>query len=82
MSAWVALDRGVEVRWLRPWSRIVRNTALNTMRAATPETASLLGEAASVDVPAADAELEPRLAARAALAYIAALPQMQRDESS
>lgn len=80
MSAWVALDRGVEVRWLRPWLyRIVRNTALNTMRAATPETASLLGEAASVDVPAADAELEPRLAARAALAYIAALPQMQRD---
>jgi RNA polymerase sigma factor (sigma-70 family) len=79
MRAWVALERGTEVRELRPWLyRIVHNTALNAIRA-TDEDLTPLGDTVVLDALATpDAQVERKLAARAALADVAALPPMQR----
>ena len=75
LAAWSALQRGDEVRDLRPWLyRIVHNTALNALRAAGYDYAELPeGLAMSVD------EVERREDARDALSGLAALPERQRE---
>ncbi len=80
LSAWSALARGIEVRELRPWLyRIVHNTAMNAIRASA-NALTPLGDADGVDALAApEADVERRIAVRAALAEVAALPPMQRD---
>lgn len=80
MRAWLALARGTEVRELRPWLyRIVHNTALNAIRSSANALVAL-GDTDGVDgLAAPDGDLELRIAVRAALAEVAALPPMQRD---
>ncbi len=75
LAAWSALQRGDEVRDLRPWLyRIVHNTALNALRASGYDDAELPdGLAVSVD------EVERREDARDALSGLAALPVRQRE---
>jgi RNA polymerase sigma factor (sigma-70 family) len=76
LQAWRALDSGAEVRDARAWLyRIVHNVAISTARRA-PERPAALAETVS----AAEVEhvVEQRLAARDALAQIAALPDLQR----
>ncbi len=80
LRAWLALERGDDVRELRAWLyRIVHNTAINIMRCA-PEDHSPLTDAASVESAAgAEVDLERTIAVRDALTDVAALPPMQRD---
>ncbi len=80
LRAWLALERGDEVRELRAWLyRIVHNTAINIMRRA-PEDHSPLTDAAAVESAAgAEVDLERTIAVRDALTDVAALPPMQRD---
>ncbi|HEX5853452.1 MAG TPA: RNA polymerase sigma factor [Solirubrobacteraceae bacterium] len=79
LQAWLAIERGVEVRQLRPWLyRIVHNTALNHVRR-LPED-SPLAEVASVESSiGAAGELERAMAVRDTLTDVAALPPMQRE---
>src|SRR4051812_31455070 len=77
VAAWTALERGYEVRELRPWLfRIAHNTALNQLRVSGYDHDELLdglrGGAALED------ELERRIVVRATLAGVAALPERQR----
>jgi RNA polymerase sigma factor (sigma-70 family) len=80
LQAWLALERGVEVRELRPWLyRIVHNTAINLVRSSR-EDHGPLSDAAHIHTSiAAEHDLERRNAVREALAGVAALPDMQRD---
>ena len=80
LQAWLALERGVEVRELRPWLyRIVHNTAINLVRSSR-EDHGPLSDAADVHTAiAAEHDLERRIAVREALAGVAALPDMQRE---
>jgi RNA polymerase sigma factor (sigma-70 family) len=77
VAAWTALERGVEVRELRPWLfRVAHNTALNQLRLSGydhDELHDLLRPG-----PAPEEELERRVVVRATLAGIAALPERQR----
>src|SRR3954452_8599726 len=78
LSAWTALQRGDEVRELRPWLyRIVHNTSLNALRVSGYEYAELHEAVRIAD--AADAELERRAVVRQTLASLAALPERQRE---
>lgn len=78
LKAWLALQRGTEVRELRPWLyRIVHNTALNLLRS-TREDGWPIVEGGAVAV-AVESGAEGRIAARQALSDVAALPPMQRD---
>jgi RNA polymerase sigma factor (sigma-70 family) len=80
LRAWLSLQRGVEVRELKPWLyRIVHNTAVNLMRSSREEHAPLTDVAQLTLVGAADSVFERRLAVREALADVAALPPLQRD---
>lgn len=80
MRAWSALARGTEVRELRPWLyRIVHNTALNAIRASANTLAPLCDVDGVDALVAPDGDVELRIAVRAALAEVAALPPMQRD---
>jgi RNA polymerase sigma factor (sigma-70 family) len=80
LRAWMALERGAEVRDLRPWLyRIVHNTALNVMRDAR-EDYDPLSDAGRVEpTTAIESEFERRVAVRDALSGVASLPPMQRD---
>jgi RNA polymerase sigma factor (sigma-70 family) len=79
LQAWLALERGVEVRELRPWLyRIVHNTAVNLMRSSRDDHRPLSDAAHIHTSVAAEHDLEGRFAAREALADVAALPHMQR----
>jgi RNA polymerase sigma factor (sigma-70 family) len=81
LQAWLALERGVEVRDARPWLyRIVHNTAVNHMRSSRNDLA-LLADASSVRVSStpSESELERRSAVRDTLTDVAALPEMQRE---
>lgn len=80
LRAWLALERGDDVRELRAWLyRIVHNTAINIMRRA-PEDHSPLTDATSVESAAgAEVDLERTIAVRDALTDVAALPPMQRE---
>jgi RNA polymerase sigma factor (sigma-70 family) len=78
MSAWTALQRGDEVRELRPWlHRIVHNTSLNALRASGYDYEQLHDTLQGAGGPA---ELAERSAVvRSTLAGLAALPERQRD---
>jgi RNA polymerase sigma factor (sigma-70 family) len=81
LQAWLALERGVEVRDPRPWLyRIVHNTAVNHVRSSR-EDLTLLADAPGVRASStpAESELERRSAVRDTLTDVAALPQMQRE---
>src|SRR3954452_18532358 len=78
LAAWTALQRGDEVRELRPWLyRIVHNTSLNALRVSGYEYAELHEAVRIAD--AADDELERRAVVRQTLASLAALPERQRE---
>jgi RNA polymerase sigma factor (sigma-70 family) len=77
LQAWSALGAGLEVRDPRAWLyRIVHNVAISSVRRASGAAAE---PARGVSALGADDELEQRLAARHALAELAALPGLQRD---
>jgi RNA polymerase sigma factor (sigma-70 family) len=79
LRAWLALERQAEVRELRPWLyRIVHNTAVNVLRSSRDDQHTTV-EAIPGQAPAAESELERRIALRDALAGVAALPHMQRE---
>jgi RNA polymerase sigma factor (sigma-70 family) len=78
LKAWTALQRGDEVRELRPWLyRIVHHTALNTLRGGGYDYAEL-HEAVQI-ADGSDEELERRALMRQTLASLAALPERQRE---
>jgi RNA polymerase sigma factor (sigma-70 family) len=80
LEAWLALERGAEVRELRPWLyRIVHNTAVNQIRSSRDDLGLLGRPGLARSSTAAVSELDRRIAVRDALADVAALPQMQRD---
>src|SRR4051794_22900645 len=77
LAAWTALQRGDQVRELRPWLyRIVHHTSLNALRVSGYDYAELHEAARIAD--AADDELERRAVVRQTLASLAALPERQR----
>jgi RNA polymerase sigma factor (sigma-70 family) len=81
LQAWLALERGVEVRDPRPWLyRIVHNAAVNHMRSSRNDH-SLLADLTSLRASStpAESELERRSAVRDTLTDVAALPRMQRE---
>ncbi len=80
LQAWLAIERGVEVRQLRPWLyRIVHNTAVNHVRR-FPEDHRPLAEVSSVESSTGvEGELERAMAVRDTLTDVAALPPMQRE---
>jgi RNA polymerase sigma factor (sigma-70 family) len=78
LAAWTALQRGDEVRELRPWLyRIVHHTALNALRVSGYDYAELHEAARIAD--AGEDELERRAVVRQTLASLAALPDRQRE---
>jgi RNA polymerase sigma factor (sigma-70 family) len=78
LAAWLALERGADVRDPRPWLyRIVHNAALNAMRAGDRDQRRLA--AAAPDRPTLEPDLGRGIAVRETLAEVAALPAMQRD---
>ena len=78
LSAWTALQRGDEVRDLRPWLfRIVHNCALNALRVSGYEYDELHDSLRIADAPGD--ELERRAVMRQTLASVAALPDRQRE---
>jgi RNA polymerase sigma factor (sigma-70 family) len=78
LAAWTALQRGDEVRDVRPWLyRIVHNTSLNALRMSGYDYAEL-HEAARI-TNAGEDELERRAVVRQTLASLAALPDRQRE---
>src|ERR671937_1807114 len=78
MAAWAALQRGDEVRGLRPWLyRIAHNTALNQLRISGYDYAELR-EALRIG-PAPQDEIERRSVVRQTLAGLANLPERQRE---
>jgi RNA polymerase sigma factor (sigma-70 family) len=80
LRAWLALERGTEVRELRPWLyRIVHNTAVNVMRSAREDHGPLIDAAQLGSAPAPEHDFERRMAVRDALSDVAELPPMQRD---
>ena len=78
LAAWTALQRGDEVRELRPWLyRIVHNTSLNALRVSGYDYAELHEAMRIAD--AGEDELERRAVMRQTLASLAALPERQRE---
>ena len=78
LQAWLALQRGDDVRDARAWLyRIVRNTALNARRVSGYDYAELHEALSGEGAPQED--LDRRIAVREALAGLAALPQQQRE---
>jgi RNA polymerase sigma factor (sigma-70 family) len=76
LQAWRALSAGAEVREARAWLyRIVHNVAISALRASgdVPD-----GVIASAGAPGVEQVVEQRMAARDALAGLAALPDLQR----
>jgi RNA polymerase sigma factor (sigma-70 family) len=78
MAAWAGLRRGDDVQELRPWLfRIVRNTALNQLRAAGYDFDELVETLGAADDP--EEEVVRRAVVRQTLAAVAALPDRQRE---
>src|SRR3954470_18623137 len=78
MAAWRGLERGDEVRELRPWlHRIAHNTALHLLRQSGYDYDELQESLRMAD--AAEDELERRAIVRQTLQGLAALPRRQRD---
>jgi RNA polymerase sigma factor (sigma-70 family) len=80
LQAWLALRGAGGVRELRPWLyRVVHNAAVNAMRGSARDIPSQMEAAGLATVESPELELERRIAFRAALSEVAALPGMQRD---
>jgi RNA polymerase sigma factor (sigma-70 family) len=80
LRAWLALERRIEVRELRPWLyRIVHNTAVNALRSSRDDRHAPAEDLTGHAAVGAESELERRIALRDALSGVAALPQMQRE---
>ncbi|MCW2971576.1 MAG: polymerase, sigma-24 subunit, subfamily [Solirubrobacterales bacterium] len=80
LRAWLALERRVEVRELRPWLyRIVHNTAVNALRSSRDDHHAPAEDFNGLAAEGAESELERRIALRDALSGVAALPHMQRE---
>jgi RNA polymerase sigma factor (sigma-70 family) len=78
VAAWRALERGDEVRDLRPWlHRIAHNTSLNLLRQTGYDYDQLQESLRIADAPGD--ELERRAVVRQTLHGLAALPPRQRD---
>jgi RNA polymerase sigma factor (sigma-70 family) len=78
VAAWRGLERGDEVRELRPWLyRIARNTSLNQLRVAGYDLDELMETLTAVDDP--EEEVLRRAVVRQTLAAVAALPDRQRE---
>ena len=78
VAAWRGLERGDEVRDLRPWlHRIAHNTSLNLLRQSGYDYEELQESLRIAD--AAEDELERRAVVRQTLQGLAALPARQRD---
>lgn len=76
LQAWRALKSGAEVRDVRPWLyRIAHNVAISHLRSGRAAPRELEDGPGSFDV---DQVVEQRLRARAALAGMASLPELQR----
>src|SRR5436305_11355322 len=76
LQAWRALSGGAEVRDARAWLyRIVHNVAITALRASGELPESVVPGAGA---PGVDRLVEQRMAAREALAGLAALPDLQR----
>lgn len=79
-KAWLALDRGVEVREPRAWLyRVVHNTAVNSERGAALRRHESIDAVPSARTPRAPGEIDSGLHARDALGHVASLPELQRD---
>lgn len=77
LQAWHALARGTDVRDARAWLyRIVHNSAISAARRLGEDSAQLGNTVSAVEV---EHVVEQRLAAREALAGVAALPELQRE---
>lgn len=78
LQAWLALQRGDDVRDVRAWLyRVVHNTALNALRGSGYDYAELSEAITGAGAPQED--LDRRIAVREALAGLAALPEQQRE---
>jgi RNA polymerase sigma factor (sigma-70 family) len=77
LQAWRALDAGIQVRDARAWLyRIVHNVAISSARGSAETPAELGNAVRGIGV---EQLVEQRLAARDALAGLAALPALQRE---
>lgn len=78
LQAWLALQKGTEVRDVRPWLyRIVHNSAVSALRSSGYDHAQLADSLRGAGAP--DTDLDRRIAVREALAGLASLPEMQRE---
>jgi RNA polymerase sigma factor (sigma-70 family) len=78
VAAWRGLQRGDDVRELRPWLyRIARNTALNQLRTSGYDLDELMESLTAADDP--EEEVVRRAVVRQTLAAVAALPDRQRE---
>jgi RNA polymerase sigma factor (sigma-70 family) len=76
LLAWKALSSGAEVRDFRPWIyRIIHNVAISDMRTPVTPPHELQETAGLVDL---EELVQQRFEARAALASMASLPELQR----
>jgi RNA polymerase sigma factor (sigma-70 family) len=77
LQAWLALERGVEVRAPKPWLyRIVHNSAVNVIRSSREEHTELVDDALADSY---GSDLESGLVVRETLSDVAALPPLQRE---
>jgi RNA polymerase sigma factor (sigma-70 family) len=78
LSAWTALQKGVEVREVKAWLyRITHNQAISALRSPGYDLAELHESTHEVD--ASEADPERRSLVRETLAAVAALPELQRE---
>ncbi len=78
VAAWRGLERGDEVRELRPWLyRIARNTSLNQLRMSGYDLDELMETLTAADDP--EEEVLRRAVVRQTLTAVAALPERQRE---
>jgi RNA polymerase sigma factor (sigma-70 family) len=78
LQAWLALQRGTEVRDVRAWLyRVVHNAAIDALRTSGYDHEQLSDSLEGATAP--DSDLERRTAVRQALAGLSALPALQRE---
>jgi RNA polymerase sigma factor (sigma-70 family) len=80
LQAWLALQRGAEVRDPKPWLyRIVHNAAVNATRGSKEDHGRLTDAADARVAGTGESDPHRRMAVREALTDVAALPLMQRE---
>jgi RNA polymerase sigma factor (sigma-70 family) len=78
LQAWLALQRGGEIRDAKAWLyRVAHNSAIDSLRATGYDHEQLRESLRGADAPQSD--LERRIAVRQALVGLAALPELQRE---